>query len=432
MFQFANKFSAVIWVLYLCFQSQITLATEKTYLQCYGIKNSKSEFLMRSQLLDKTWALNPKDTHLELQGNWNSSKFTDVKENFFVASHVGGQHFISEKVHGKLKTFCQNSLQKSTDIRFEKIRYYASNSVAGYEYPVLTEQESREIIDAKDFSVNTDQLLRYAFASAKAYALKKPEELEKYSSLDKFKTLMDEETVKVIDEHKTSMLHAIAIQVPSVSSGGNELEEEVIVAFKGTDKESSTDLLSDFAIASESINFFGTSSYRLALYQEAFEFLTKIINQYPPKDVLPGYDNFPGATKHRVVLTGHSLGGYIAGDLAVRTGLPARTFSSPSLYIIRDSDQTSANMFANTMPMGNVINIYLEGDPIVEYSGRYSENRLMYSPLNNPQSVLDNHKLTNVIAAISSTEKPTYVSLTPDSMMGFGLGGARVNINRPF
>lgn len=412
----------------LCFYliSQTAAAEETTTsVQCYGIKDSNQQFLQRSQLLKKVWAKNTKTgSDLVLQGKWHNWQATDKQRTFFAANRIGGQHYTADKIHEKLRAACQKTLLEKEKAHFQNIRYYASDSsIIGYEYPILNEQESEKISNSKRLKVNSNEMLRYAYASGLAYVSKKPDEKEKYASSEKFQELMlfdDEQEVKVIAEHKTPLLHAIALQVPSISSAQGALSEEIIVAFKGTDPESNEDILSDLAIASESFNPFGSSTYRLPLYKEAFDFLTTIIEAHTPKDVFRGYEGFSGEPKTRVVLTGHSLGGYVAADLSVRTGLPTWIFSSPSQYIINDSDQTSANLFANTMPVGNTLNTYLQGDPIVTYSGRYSENRLMYKSTSRAKSVTDKHKLTNVIEAIIENE-PAYSSVTADAMMGYGL-----------
>ena len=416
--QFPLKIPAALLALCFSLLSQ-TAAAEETNLRCYGIYDSEKKFLMRSDLFVKRWGKNDRGQQITLQGKWHKSAFTETKENFFVATSLSGQTITADKLHKKLRAMCQETLVKEVGTKFEMIRYYASDSAAGYEYPILSDDENKKGLPTA-FQFNNWNFVRYALASGLACGVKNSEKNQKYHANEHFKRLMiyeGEEKVRTIGTHNSPLLKAIALQVPTVSLKTGELHEEVILAFKGTDPKSSSDLLTDVAIATENLDILRTYGAALPIYKEAYDFTQKIIEDFTPHNVLRGYKEYPGERKYRVVITGHSLGGYIGSDVAFRTGLAARTFAAPAWFSVHPFTPLD-----NTMLVGNVLNIYLPGDPIANFSGRHAENLLEYAPesTNTSGLGLDRHKLPVIISAIEQA-KPKSSRITPDAMSGFGL-----------
>ena len=106
---------------------------------------------------------------------------------------------------------------------------------------------------------------------------------------------------------------------------------------------------------------------------------------------------YPNAT---VILTGHSLGGYIASIIAMKSGEIARVFSSPANYIINNK-----NLFAN---VANTM------DPVVNLSGRHVSSEIFFP---GTSDLLANHKLKTLIEAIRAETRPTNVYLNPDAIL---------------
>ncbi|WP_217589261.1 Mbeg1-like protein [Lentibacillus saliphilus] len=86
----------------------------------------------------------------------------------------------------------------------------------------------------------------------------------------------------------------------------NKEDHTIVVAFGGTEMELK-DYASDAAIA------FG---YNMEQYDEAIDYVDDMMKRYPD---------------HKIVVTGHSLGGALAQYTSINTQIPAVTFNSPGI-----------------------------------------------------------------------------------------------------
>lgn len=398
----------------LSFQS---LASDSTYLQCYGIKDS---FTPRSDLIEKSWAVNPDNQYLKLEGYWKDNAFNADTENYFVVKKIDSVAVSSYEVHSKLDEMCNNTLANKYSNEFtSNITYFASDSSLGYEYPVLSEEEALSINNTQlPFAYN--KMLRYALASSYVYSTEQGADPFDFDGDPLFESLMLSAGSSQLDIIATyvgnSGVHGVAIKVPAVPA--ENLEEEIIISFKGT--SNGGDVLQDVELMVANLVETDEDWQR-----DTYDFTQQILAQYPANSasLTRGYQTSTAAQTYNVVLTGHSLGAYTAIDAGVRTGLLTRVFSSPATRII----EKYIEAFANKMRYNNVINMVRETDPVTTLSGRHDENMIYFPSASGPAK---SHYLTPFIKDIlmplaqqqgTASSIPGYVYVTPDATIGAGL-----------
>ena len=130
---------------------------------------------------------------------------------------------------------------------------------------------------------------------------------------------------------------------------------------------------------------------------------------------------------YKIVLTGHSLGAFIASLVAVQTGEVARVFSSPATYISSTAISAYNAVSNNYIPFDNVINFARGWDPVVFASGRHVESMVYYPQsnniaLNNPAA---SHFVRGLIDEVINMQiAPTHMYVYANTIIGFGLTSA--------
>jgi hypothetical protein len=396
-----------------------SFSLDSTYLQCYGVKDN---FEPRSDLIKKSWAVNPNNQYLKLDGYWKDNSYSADTENYFVVKVIDSVPVTSEQVHSVLAGMCSNTLvNKYSDKFISNITYFASNNSYGYEYPVITETDSLAINNT-ELPVAYNSMLRYAFASGYVYSTEQGAAPFPFTDNTKFKQLMVDENSAELNIIATyvgkSGVQGVAIKAPAVPS--KNLEEEIIISFKGT--SDGTDVMQDIELMLANL-----SETDKDWQAEAYQFTQQILAQYPANkaSLTRGYKASSAAKTYNVVLTGHSLGAYTAIDAGVRTGILTRVFSSPATRII----EKYTHAFANKMRYNNVINMVREKDPVATMSGRHNEN-MIYFPEAAGSNPADSHYLTPFINDIliplangktTAANKMSHVYITPDATTGAGL-----------
>ncbi|NES03054.1 MAG: hypothetical protein F6K22_09435 [Okeania sp. SIO2F4] len=399
--------------------------TIDTYLSAYAVKPSyfEGDFVDQSKLTKKSWIKNPDGSDLKLNGYWHNSGSTSVTDNYFVVQGINGQHVMPEMVHQMLTSLCQTYFQEKYPDYSYGFVYFASDSSMGYEYPAISPTDEKNI-SAEPNVFEYEKILRYALASSIAYSIESGD----FSILnnDYYASLMYNNSTNELDIVKAQQgengLWALAIKVPAIPQ--KQLEEEIIIAYKGTSNPG--DIKQDFWLTIQ--NFYEKNQN---WQQESFNFCYDVIQNHVPNDssIQMGYTELDG--KNNIVLTGHSLGGYTAIQTATRWGLKARTFSAPATKIIDQLNKT----FSNTMYFNNCINFVRKNDLVVSASGRHSEN-MVYFPSTGGLP-LSNHRLGLFIDDIlgplaegpgnDSNISPTNIYVTPTVTLGSGISD-RINI----
>jgi len=125
----------------------------------------------------------------------------------------------------------------------------------------------------------------------------------------------------------------------------NENTREAVLVFRGTEINSTCDLIADFKLATNKVS---------AQLEDAVRIANTFVSNYRGH----GYD---------VLITGHSLGGYLANAAALYTNVQAITFDSPR---ISSSAITTYNL--NTGQANNLITTYYVKGEFVSAAG-YAE-----------------------------------------------------------
>ena len=174
-------------------------------------------------------------------------------------------------------------------------------------------------------------------------------------------------------------------------------EKYLIISCRGTDN--CIDIETDAELYLQNIIEGGMMKDHIA---ECYQFYIDILKDYPHA---------------KVILTGHSLGGYIASMIALKTGEIARVFSSPANYILNRRSNLMSDCFSlldrNYIPMPNVVNFARCLDPIVDLSGRHVCSEI-YFPEESSRNLGENHKLLPFITALENKAVPKFVFLNPD------------------
>ncbi len=393
----------------------------KTSLKVYGIRNSYTydgTFVSQSKLTKSLFAKNTNNSYVELKGYWHDPSLLATKENYFVVTKVNDQQiFGRDDLKKKLIQISKDNFNKTDANYGRNVVYFASESQLGYEYPLLSQEEEREISSDLYNEFDYKKILRYAFASSYVYHMSDYDNFP-FKDNPMFIDLMipkGSQQVQVIDKMDGGDhgVFAAAIKVPKVPD--TDLEEEIIISYKGT--SNMWDVLQDIELMIQ--NFFEANK---DWQKESFDFFQRVAFKYPPKNssIQSGYEYSNG--QNSIVLTGHSLGGYTAIQTGMRAGVTTRAFSSPATKIIGKY----TDVLSNTLYRNYAINFVRKNDPVVFASGRHEENMLYFSEVGiNP---LNNHYLTPFIndILIPNTQYyipnfPENIYVTPNALLGAGL-----------
>ena len=392
-----------------------------TYLQCYGVSD---DFIARSKTIKKAWGINRKNSWVKLGGYWKDSGWNAVTENYFVVKEIDGQSVDDGEVAKKLQAIARDTIKRKYAEHYShNVVFFASDSSAGYEYPVLSPIQAAEIDSGKQI-FDYARLLRYAFAAEYVYSIEPGAASSEFPQKQIFKDLMhspDSGGLDIIDTFSgASGLIAMAIKVPAKKG----LEEEIIISYKGTSNKG--DIVQDIELMMGNLVESDEDWQK-----DAYDFYQRISQQYPPNQssVIDGYSVPKSSKGYNVVLTGHSLGAYTAVGVGVRSGVMTRVYSSPATRLI----SKYIYAFGNTMRLNNAINFIRRYDPVATVSGNHDEN-MVYFPNVPGVNVINNHLLTGIINDIlipltideKQSALPESVYITPDTAMGSGLN-SRVN-----
>ena len=195
---------------------------------------------------------------------------------------------------------------------------------------------------------------------------------------------------QVVDSriYKKSDLHVGAFYDPA--------ENILMISYKGSSELKDFMKILDVLVS----NFISTQKY-VDLLNDAQDALTNIVQAQKEKS----------GKNPAVVLTGHSLGAFIASMMAYRNNYLARVFSSPAIY---------SKEGINPERFGNVVNFIRERD-FVDYSGYHAENRVYY-PKQSYVNLWSNHDLKPFIEGpLSHYVKPVASILREKIISGFGV-----------
>jgi len=401
-----------------------------TYLKCYGMVDElKDGFINRSDLIKASWGYNEYDEYVKLGGRWNKSGLTNrTSENYFVVEYIDGEAVEASDVRGILTNACSRGIQRRDyDGNYSNIiRYNASNGNIRDDYPILTETEVKTIAPSFDDALDYGKILRYAYASKYSYSTEVGVGAFPYleDNVAKEIFLIDnevKEVARVTPDHANTetKLHAVAIEVPAIPEKG--FEKEIIIAYKGSSNVS--DFVEDARLGAR--NLYESTEHTKWL-EEAYAFYTKVTKEYPA--CKSSYDisfqeGKPESDCYNVVITGHSLGAFLAVDVGTRTGISTRAFSTPSTRVI-ESYRTA---LSNQMRLNNVITFYRKGDPVT--IGNHIENMIqLVPPVGFKKSPAGSHFLMPFIDEVlrakymkTSGATPLSIELTPNAMLGTGL-----------
>jgi len=404
-----------------------------TYLKCYGVftetNATKSGFIKRSDLIGASWGYNENNKYLELGGRWNKSGFftNRTSENYFVLEYIDGKAVDSDDIRDILTQACSRGI-KNRDYDgnyYDVVRYNASNGNIRDDYPILTEAEVETIASSFDDALDYGKILRYAYGAKYSYSIEKEAEAFPYleDSVAKEIFLIDgkaKELMRMTPETNDTEIHAVAIEVPA--SAENGFEKEILISYKGTNPWNGNDVAEDIALAYRNVL---ESSEHIKWENDAYNFYKMVMEKYPA--CKSSYDisfqeGKPESDCYNVVITGHSLGAFLAVDVGTRTGLVTRAFSTPSTRII----ESYVTLFANQMRLNNVFTFYRKGDPVT--TGNHIENLIEFVPPVDTLNPIGSHSLEPFIEEVlkakymkTSKALPLAVEITPNAMLGSGL-----------
>lgn len=431
---------------------------DKTFLKCYGLPDEKvSGFIDRKDLIKAAWGKNAEGDYIELGGSWLDSGLLATRGNYFTVDYLDGKELSEEALTQQMTSACQRGLDsKYPGQGYDAVvRYFAADSNLGNDFPLLLSSQAEAVSSTMDEVVNYSAILRYAYAANYVYSIEEGVPAFSFNDDPEAQYLMMEnnqiqELGRLIpfdncaesdsDCTDVNYAHAVAIKVPAIPERG--LNEEVIISYKGTVNQDDMTVDLQLMLAN-----FRDDKHLENWLKNTYNFYHDITTQLDKPVCKDAYDvpfqNDTMATDncYSVVITGHSLGAFLASDVGTRTGVATRVFSSPATYM----SENIRTIFASQMHLNNVVNFYRKGDPVVVQSGRHVENKIEYQAPTadgwlakwldrvNPVEV-DSHFLQPAIVDIyrplaqyQSTQLPTLVKTTPDLMLGSGME-RRLNI----
>jgi len=356
-----------------------------TFLKAYAVlkSNVNNSFTPYSKLIMTEWIKDSNGEYIQLHGEWCKSSFATIKSNYFILEEIDNQSINELNLKEILNRICTDFFNSLGVYSIEYIEFFAGNNRIGYEYPIISYTEDSKLKQSElETAFNYNAILRYALSCEYAYGHDIPGNSSNEKTLA-FNALLGSKfkPFKFLNKMQDGF-YGYASLVPS----NNELnlEEEIVVSFKGTDVDHGRDFYEDLLLSVQ--NF---AECNVNWQEDGYNFVEEAINYALENGIVDSEG------KPKVVLTGHSLGGYAAAQTALRLNLKSRVFSSPSPKIV----SAYLNMFSNTMFKSQTINFVREKDPVVSLSGRHEEN-MLYFPASSNINPYCNHSISNFVEEI--------------------------------
>lgn len=307
-----------------------------------------------------------------------------------------------------VKNNCKSYLPSNVQLNIIPVAQYTSLT---YEWPLIEKNTKFYYLNnnkyfgssasvtnptnAQSF-MNYDNLLTYAEAADFAY--KVPETSGGNYGLQ---TLLTNSTTYVDKLSEYTVVGSLnkagiseACAVALLSPDGKSL----IISYKGT--QSLTDAVTDLNLMI--MNITKNTAYMNDYIYQAYNFYQNVHSLY---------------SNATVILTGHSLGAFIANIIAMKTGEIARVFSSPANYIVNNTGNIFSAVWSildtNYVPTPNVLNFARSGDPVVDLSGRHVSSDIFF-PSTGKANFATNHSLEPFINLLKIKSQPVQVYLNPD------------------
>lgn len=364
---------------------------ESTNVKCYAVNienDIKNGGGLRRKRAEVAW-LNDK-----YYGNWYTKSWNQ-KDNFFLVRQDNRSNNINVNT---LKSAC---LEKFSSLGFTvaQIKVVAQTGSITPQYPII--DNDTQILISNSNVLDYNYILKFAQAADYVYSIEQgvSRNVEMPTNFIEYN--------RRIYSNSSSNLHAMSFI--------SDLDRIVIISYKGSSNAT------DFAIDGELMAMNTVPVYGPHLAAAIIDGLTYY------REILSklAADN----KNYKIILTGHSLGAFIASLVAVQTGEIARVFSSPATYINSSPNSIYSTVSNNNIPFDNVINFMRGWDPVVYASGRHVE-AMVYHNSSTSMSPASSHFVTAFIEEIfkkildpNITQKPmpTYMYIYADTIPGYGL-----------
>ena len=368
------------------------------YVKCIAVQNDAGPLSVTSG-----WPETSKSWYF-VNGNWgNASTYSGTLGN---GGWMNYFRLDNRATVDGVKNECEKFLNSNSNLTIYPVAQFTSTS---FQWPLVNSDKtffylngnkyfgpSAQVESPKSASsfMNYDNLLTLAQAAYSAYFV-----TEVTTDINFPRDIKNEEFYGNLLKYKVvhSMYHKGDSQATAIALYSQQ-KNILIISYRGT--HTLTDVGTDAQLMVQNFTNGGLINSYIA---EAYNFYTDSKSKVN--------------TNPKVILTGHSLGAYIANIIAMKTGEIARVFSSPANYIVNHP-----NPFANVMsvldtnyvPTPNVINFAMTGDPVVIASGRHVSSEIFFQGTSNP---LTNHKLETLFKHLKNNNNPTHVYLNPDAIL---------------
>lgn len=168
-------------------------------------------------------------------------------------------------------------------------------------------------------------------------------------------------------------------------------KKRVIIGYKGSTTISDF-LLADLGLMIKNhVNFINPANYFMGDARKFFERVLKLVE-------------VNGLGNPQIILTGHSLGGYIATYIGALFNLEAIVFSAPPLHQAVRKQKSY---------LSHVVNIYRKGDPVVEWTGKgHHENFIIFPRGRSKNFAKRYHSLDVTIKMLEEEMEPRSIILS--------------------
>ena len=442
------------------------VANTTTSVYCYGVKNSGDP--LSNKTVKGAWAINPTiqtayswsignyqyGNYFSVSGNWGNSSYltgtggdggwmnyfrlaadTTLKDQIIAACKAA---FLNPKVYASTNTtapYLNGILYgnyagtpfNAADVPNLTILPVVSNGL--YQYPIIENSKKLSFFSGQMKGINDSfsnkQLSTsqnyfkdtniYAFSLAANLAYSVPSLPPGSNPSSMAGTIPDDfipfQVMAPGNPQDLSNKYSYGVALK------NDVNKVIIISYKGTDPSNSYDIKADIDLMASNI----VDGSVLANYvSSAYNFYKSVKN---------------ANSDYKIILTGHSLGAFIATQIAVRTGELARVFSSPSNFLTAKQFNIAA-AFASVgyLPLPNVINFARSYDPVVNLSS----NPLRSTPVNstvyyperaNDYNLVNNHLLESYfipeilypysVNASDAKDTMSYLYMYADTIMDY-------------